>query len=296
MSSRISPGYQAAKVSVYPAVPEFDHFSFWDDERGFITPSADQLEALARYLDSEFGVSDFMMSGPYLVLYCNRIPDAHTIAGCIAVWLEEGSPLPAEIKLGDLADGPDVELDSTIAGELRPYRLPTPSTVATVARSFPSTQYVTYYNTGIIIELPRQSEEEYQESLQELPGHFSNGVVTLGYHNGPLTAMGVKWPVIPVGDKEMLTSEIVRLNDETVIDGDVIGRQRVKCLGIRVRIDKEKKERDLVTSEASGQGLQPDGKYISLVQGIFAASVLNPDPGRPGAVSPVSLVFSDWQK
>lgn len=141
--SRKTPQRQAAEASFHSAAVEFDHFSFWYDEQDFITISVDHREDLRRYLDHEFGITDFMMSGPYPVLYCTDVPDVDTrpltIAGSIAVWLEkEEAALPAALTLGDLGDGPDVVLDGAIAGELRPYRLPTPSTLAVVARSFTS--------------------------------------------------------------------------------------------------------------------------------------------------------------
>ena len=114
----------------YPSIPPglySINFPFWDDEQGFITPSADQLEALARYLHHEFGVTGFIISGPYLVLYCNQIAEVNTrpftIAVCMAVWLEEVTALPAELSLGDPANGSDIELNSAIAGELHSHHL-----------------------------------------------------------------------------------------------------------------------------------------------------------------------------
>ena len=62
-------------------------------------------------MSDNFEVFDIMECGPYLVLRCETLPKPDvrpfTIAGCVAVWIEEDEGLPAEICLGDLANGVD---------------------------------------------------------------------------------------------------------------------------------------------------------------------------------------------
>lgn len=113
---------------------------------------------------------------------------------------------------------------------------------------------MTYYTTGVIVELPHQSDEAYQESLQKLPSHFLDRVITLGYHNGPIAATEMKRRVksnhkdFEAEADKLLTPETIKLNDEIVIDRDGKGRQRLKRLGIRIRIEK------VGSGKALGQG------------------------------------------
>lgn len=375
---------------------EFEDFSFWNDERGFNNISSKHLDALRQYLLTTFGVTDFLVSFPYLVLWCEDLPDLDTrpftIAGCVAVWLEEGGSLPAELSLGDLGGGEDIALDSEVAKQLHPYHLPSATTLLKVAESFNSAQFVTFYNSGLIIELPEQSIEAYQDTLQKLPGGLSNCPITLGYYNGALATTEMRRAVKPnpkdiegefddtdyiasvgcfypgamltstdnftisagvlvrnadkirltvafhcwdeefekhaekFGDpeffkvtqgdlskgttigyvaerlgnsdiglvkldsgiefsnrfldinteaKKLLSSETIQSGDEFVIDGYNTGQQRLKCLGIRVRTsDEGKRERDFQISQGSERLLPPAGKYVALVQGIYATSAL----------------------
>ncbi|KAL9020027.1 MAG: hypothetical protein Q9185_002715 [Variospora sp. 1 TL-2023] len=169
---------------------EFEEFSYWVEGRGFTRPGKQYLNLLLDYLSKEFSVNSVMESGPYLVLTCDVVPEPasrpFTIAGCVAVWLKEGEAMPGELMIGDSGEAADIRLESDITRDLFPYRLPSKATLQAVTQVFESAQYVTFYSTGLVIELIPQTEEAYQESLQRLPAHIQDCFVTLGYHNGPL--------------------------------------------------------------------------------------------------------------
>ncbi|KAL8837875.1 MAG: hypothetical protein Q9170_002350 [Blastenia crenularia] len=172
---------------------EFNEFSFWDDDRGYRTITKEERNALGRYLESHFDCTDYMTCGPFLVLFCGTLPAEHfrpfTIADCVTVWVQEDdAALPAELSLGDSASGPGIEIDEAAAKELRPYRLASIAAMGAVAKSFPLAEYITFYTTGIIVELREKSPEEYQEALEQLPNGLDNCVITLYYNNGPLAS------------------------------------------------------------------------------------------------------------
>ncbi|KAL8853276.1 MAG: hypothetical protein Q9221_001887 [Calogaya cf. arnoldii] len=383
--------------SIASSAIEFKDFSYWDDEKGFVNISIEHRKALQKYLCDEYRVMDFLEAIPYLVLWCSEaaLPDPirrpFTIAGCVAVWLEEGSALPSDLSPYDLSglDNKDLQLDDEVAKDLVPYRLPSITTLAAIGKLFPSAEYVTYYITGIVIELPSQSTEAYAAALEDQPRGFSNCCVTLGYHNGPLASTEMKRLVKPnpasfdgdaddtnylsaqgsfnpgamlsstdahqisagilvrkadkirltvafhcwedehkqhpdkLGDpnfckvtqghlatgtaigyvaerlgssdiglvklddniefhnrfldidaeaKCLLPSNDIRMCDEFVIDGYITGAQRLKCFGVRSRNESHGREKEFQIPAGKEHMLPSDGKYVSLVQGIYATT------------------------
>jgi len=180
---------------------EFDDFSFWDNDIGFTIISEESVTTLLYYLLEHYGVDDMMMSGPYLVLFCKIVPDSEarptTIAGCIAIWLSEDEELPYEIGLGDLAGADDLEVSGEILKDLKPYFLPDKATLLAISIYFPFAAYVTFLNTGLIVELPQQSTDDYRDALEKLPGGIVNSGITLGYHNGPLSSTKTLKTMVP---------------------------------------------------------------------------------------------------
>ena len=113
---------------------EFDGISYWDPTKGFIEIEEGSENALLDYLQANFKVCEMMHSGPWLILPCKEIPELaarpFTAAGCIAVWLSENEPYPAELALGDISQSNErITLPDTIARDLRAYRLPQPETL-----------------------------------------------------------------------------------------------------------------------------------------------------------------------
>ncbi|KAI4125324.1 MAG: hypothetical protein LQ347_005418 [Umbilicaria vellea] len=70
---------------------------------------------------------------------------------------------------------------------------------------------------------------------------------------------------IPTTAKVLLCSPDVNVNDEFYIDSFVTGRQRLRCQGVRIRIEGE---REVLKSDKSK--LPGTGTFISLRQGVYA--------------------------
>lgn len=170
---------------------EFDDFSFWDQENGFVEISDESWKALTIYLKKHYTVQEIQHSGPFLILECDKVPELHarpfTVAGCVAVWLSEEEPYPPELGLGDLSQSDEeLQLPESILQDLKVYRLPEPETLLAVSKSFPSATHITFLNTRLIIELPESDKHDYHEAIDKLPGGLANSGITLGYHNGEL--------------------------------------------------------------------------------------------------------------
>ena len=198
---------------------EFNEFSFWDDNEGFGNVSREHETQLLTYLGKEFGVYDIHIAGPYLVLYCNTLPAEEdrpfTIAGCVTVWLGEDEGLPAEIGLGDVGDGEDLAIDDELASDLHPYRIPSLETFVGIARYSPQAYAITFLNTGLIIEMPKQDLDAYHEYRLTWPGLFKGCGISLNYHNGPLESTETKRTI-----KKPKPEKIDRVADETNYVGD----------------------------------------------------------------------------
>ena len=198
--------HEVSEVPILSSALEFDGFSYWSDEDGYRPISKESRNALLSYLGKEFGIFDIMEAGAYLVLFCKTVPDVNkrpfTIAGCVAIWLNEDEGLPPELGLGDLGGGLDpIEMPEEIRKDLRPYHLPKTKTLLAIAEYFSSATSVTFLNTGLIIELAEQDHETYYETVMELPGCIKNCGVTLNYHNGDLASTKMMRTVRPKPQK-----------------------------------------------------------------------------------------------
>ena len=236
-----------------------------------------------------------MISGPYLSLHCEKVPDPDdrpfTVAGCVAVWLSEDEPYPSELDLGDLGGSDDeVELPEYILEDLRVYRLPKPETLLGVSQYFPSATHITFLNTGLIVELPETSVGDYIQATEVLPRNLAHTGITLGYHNGmlaPTEMMRLQAPKSETiegecGDtdyvqnegeaKTFLRSREISFNDDFMIDDYPTGRQMLKILGRRMRIAG--KEKDPLVPEGKANTSPSTGPFIASIQGIYATSTL----------------------
>ena len=118
------------------------------------------------------------------------------IAGCIGVWLEEGDDFPLELlpgKLSGLLPGSTIEIDEHLISDLKPYRIPKKQTLLALAsQHFPDATHISYISNQLIVELPKQSVDDYCRTLEHLPVTISNCSLRLAYHNGPQTTSELK--------------------------------------------------------------------------------------------------------
>jgi hypothetical protein len=177
-------------IGIAGANLEFKEFSFKHPDGTFHNIKAKQLDALLAYLDEKYGVYEIWISGIFLILTCrDEAPPSDsrpfTIAGCIAVWLSADDNYPFGLLSPDLAEGEDLKIPDHMASDLRQYTLPKFETLAEFWEEFhPEALQIQYYVTGIIVELPRVSDEEHRARLNNLPRHFENTAATLHYTNG----------------------------------------------------------------------------------------------------------------
>ena len=87
-------------------------------------PDKRSRQALSQYKIDNFSVSNMGDCGPCLVSRCKTLPEAgdrpFTVAGCVAVWLNWEKGLPAELSLGDLANGAELNLPNNIRRNFHP--------------------------------------------------------------------------------------------------------------------------------------------------------------------------------
>ncbi|KAL8853033.1 MAG: hypothetical protein Q9221_002063 [Calogaya cf. arnoldii] len=255
-----------AERSTYEALPEvsyawkkldFDEFTLWGDDGAFEQPTAEQLKTLQSYLGETFGLYDMMVSGPWLVLFCKKVPDVDqrpfTIAGTVAVWLSEDEEIPPELSLGEIGMGDEIEMDDKTINDLKPYQLPSTDTLASVARYFETALFITFYIAGLVIELPERSEEEFSEALRHLPNGIKRCVVALGYYNGVLATtekMRVKTPNLKYIDGEVDDTNYIMHQDTKgcFFPGAMLSADSGNSIsaGVLVQNDKDKKTRPTV--------------------------------------------------
>ncbi|KAI4286051.1 MAG: hypothetical protein L6R38_000168 [Xanthoria sp. 2 TBL-2021] len=283
---------------------EFRDFSFRNDNAGFNTISDEHQKNLLSYLQKAYTVDSMMMSGAWLVLFCKEVPPVDErpfiVAGSVAVWLsDDHDPVPAEIiLLGSPGLGAEIEMEANIIKDLEMYRLPSRKTLQAVFEYFETAHHVTFYTTGLVIELPEQSEEDFVEALENLPGGIMKGGITLAYYNGLLAVteeMRVQRPQPNLTDgradklldieteaRVLLRSSEIQIGDQYFLDEEVKGfrRRMLQCMGIRLR--------------------KPSGEAKSLhggVQGIYAISpaAVESDPNTQGFGSPI-VCFKQCRK
>ncbi|KAI9852298.1 MAG: hypothetical protein M1838_001187 [Thelocarpon superellum] len=151
------------------------------------------MEVLSEYLGTTYGALTIMESGPFLVLQCENVPPPDSrpflVADGIAVWLHLNDPLP--VGLGFYGDFPNhdrtISLQEDLVADLKPFRLPMASTLATMVKvHFPTANAISYLTCNLVIEFPGVDDEEWRAQLDKLPSAFSNSSVGILYVNGPL--------------------------------------------------------------------------------------------------------------
>ena len=285
----------------------FAAFSLRDDEEGFIhigniKHKSDQ-NLLTQYLLEHYTAYDVLYAGPYMVMTCREVPPfdkrPFTIAGCVAVWLDEEEEYPPDILIGDMRDDFDAEVEFTddIVQDLQPYRLPRAETLQAIGNYFPRAEYITFLNSSLLIELPETDLETYIGILKTMPHGVKDSEITFNYQNGPKASTAVFDHVVNVATeaRALLRSSDISFGDEFAIDGDINSRQFLKCLGLRSRVltkDRTKKESTLPEG-VEPTPAQPRG-YIPRLQMIYAttAPVLESAREIHGGIHGLALIRS----
>ncbi|KAL8851245.1 MAG: hypothetical protein Q9221_003876 [Calogaya cf. arnoldii] len=241
-------------MSTPPINVEFENFSFRSDDGVFSQPSEEHIKALQSYLATTHSIYDMMVSGAWLVLFSNKVPDIDsrpfTIAGSVAIWLSHDDPIPSGILLGSLGLGDEIEMDEKVVNNLKPYRLPRSDTLAAVSEYFETVLFVTFYTTGLVIELPERSGEEFAEALEYLPNGIKGRGISIDYYNGLLATTTTEkirskdtetnhpndqtnTLDINTESKRLLKSTEIQISDQYYINDYPNRRQPLQCMGLR---------------------------------------------------------------
>ncbi|KAL8782426.1 MAG: hypothetical protein Q9213_005390 [Squamulea squamosa] len=215
-----------------------------------------------------------MACGAFLVLFCPILPPIETrpftIAGSVAVFIQEDDAVPANIHLGDFsasAHREQIIFDNQVLEELGRWRLPSAETLLAVGRGFEDVEAVTFLNFGLIVELRAQDRDAYAEGLESMPTWIKGFPVSLNYHNGMLDFQDVstkpdggelgEFEVIvrQAGSSSSSSSPGLRYGDEFVVDASDTGSQRLKCLGIRVRLGAAGEAEQRLKGNSRSQGI-----------------------------------------
>ena len=176
---------------------DFKEFSSRDADGYFTTIPVRHLKSLLTYMREEYRVVEVQQSALFIVLWCREpLPEPNarpfTVAGCIAVWKTEDEDVPPEVLPKDFGDGKSIAIKPELAADLEFYKLPSGDTLRGLIEHFPTAEYISYLNTGIIIELPQLSVPEHRKRLESLPRDFENASASLQYHNGPMARAELK--------------------------------------------------------------------------------------------------------
>ena len=176
---------------------DFKEFSSRDSDGYFSTIPMRHLESLLTYMREEYRVVEVQQSGLFIVLWCREpLPEANarpfTVAGCIAVWKTEDEDVPPEVLPKGFGNGEPIFIKPELAADLEFYKLPSSDTLRGLIEYFATAEYISYLNTGIIIELPQLSVPEHRKRLENLPRDFENASASLQYHNGPMARAELK--------------------------------------------------------------------------------------------------------
>lgn len=198
----IKPVVQDTREMGPTASLNFQEFSFWDNEtKRMENVSAELRTALTEHMRTTYNVGTMDICFPFLILYCkDSVPSPETrpftIAGCIGVWLEEGDNFPLELFPGNFSGqvlASTIEIDEYLASDLKPYRIPKKQTLLALAsQHFPNASHISYISNRLVVELPKQSVDDYRNCLEHLPGTISNCSLRLAYHNGPQATTELK--------------------------------------------------------------------------------------------------------
>jgi len=188
-NSAISP----PEIDVATASLDFEEFSYMAaDCQDMHNISAEHTTALLEFLGAKYGIYEMQISHPFLLLWCRHgIPlqdqRPFSIAGCIAVWLEEGDPLPGDIMIGDMGNGDDIAIDNALAADLWPYHMPKDETLLGIAtQHFPDAVAISFISQYLIVEFAEESRESWYGRLEKLPTGFHDVGIALSYSNGNL--------------------------------------------------------------------------------------------------------------
>ena len=178
---------------------EFEEFTYWNDDGVTMKNSTNaQSAALVQFLGRRFRVTEMQESQPFLILWCRGgVPTQDerpfSIAGCIAVWLEEGAATPEDLSIGDFGEGEfEIAIDASIAADLRPFHMPKEETLSNLAKYFPGCTHVSFIVHQIVIEYATEDFQTFSVRRQKLPWAFENVGLPLSYHNGPLVQTQLK--------------------------------------------------------------------------------------------------------
>lgn len=160
--------------------------------------SSNHTTALVHYLLKKYGVHEMQESLPFLILWCRGgIPPQDkrpfSIAGCIAVWLNEGDPVPGDISIGDWGEADDIVIDDDLAADLLPFHMPKDETLLHLAiQYFADSTFISFISHSVIVEYPKVSEESWYDHLNKLPSGLRNTGISLTFCNEPLLTTELK--------------------------------------------------------------------------------------------------------
>ncbi|KAK1837193.1 hypothetical protein QBC39DRAFT_325971 [Podospora conica] len=150
-----------------------------------------QDEIARHYLNSTFGVVDFYICEPWLILGCSpsvphgRLPQS--VGGLIAIWRGHDNMgfMPLIGQGGGIDE--ETEVDPSILDGFEYGHIPDDDAILRlVTHLFHDCEAVTWATNMLIIELPYSDEAAYFRRLQEMPRRIEMAPFTLRYYNGPL--------------------------------------------------------------------------------------------------------------
>ncbi|KAK1766322.1 hypothetical protein QBC33DRAFT_116863 [Phialemonium atrogriseum] len=175
------------------AALDFEEFSFWGPDGSLSTAniSTEYNNALKRYLNHHYNVVEILYCDHFLVLGCEGElpPDdkrPFSIAGCIAIWKTEDE-VRFDPHIGELGWGEPIQIDPAIRDKLHQHQAVPDEVLLYLANYvFPDCEAISMMWDGLVVELPKTSDEDFAKRIQTLPMDIERAAVHLTFHNGPL--------------------------------------------------------------------------------------------------------------
>ena len=258
---------------------QFEDFPTWDS-----TPEADpldeaQLQILGDYLSRRYGIWRYFIFEPFIFLCMpnkfSLVPPPElspfTIVGYMVIWIHpecdpfQGLRIWHYVKTNTRHHLHILNMGPGTVGSIAPFEIPTKETLYAIGQGFPEATHISYYNSRIVIELPRTNPQDYRQRLQTLPALIPGTTVRIYYHNGPLDLPIVEDPSSLVPNPEtMLYGQdfsAAQLPENCPHNLDRCPTVYLKCCGKRVGL----------AAAASSEG-SPQHASSTTCQGIFMNS------------------------
>jgi len=157
--------------------------------------SSDEEKLVRQHLWSEFGVKDFYVSGPFIVLLRDATGPAasrdtgqlpHLVGALCPLWRDIDEPDDEPMVFGEMGEGAEMMVDESVFAGWDYGKAPSNAIVEHLATYFfTECEAITWIAGCLVIELPKVDEASFEAQLSNMPLSIAYAPCAVQYHNGP---------------------------------------------------------------------------------------------------------------